>query len=815
MASETEQKVASSSHPSFAERIKMPSFAKRQVQVLPKRPTIATHGTIKQRSMHKVFGCFLDSKVECDFQTYYRREKQASVCIHMVCLTILCVVVAICGATQKATQSMEVFAASVATSPEQTATPATDTKTVDMDLFVFVSTMSFATALAFTAYVWQKRDQATFISSSSYPCDPLQLVLLLFCQANFLPVVWILIYCTQDEYSSTSSTDQTKAVFILVAQLFVDSLYFFLLLVASVAACLLRVQFAYFVLLAVESLIIVSVFSGLFFTATPERWGNYGVLFGTLMLLCRGVWESEHSCRRQFLSSTNLVNENRRLSNQNIEMKEELSGKLSYQMHYEMGDILRILCQIKLKMTPAEKRDIDKIITALITNEDLFEVTLDPAMAEHEEEVQGWLHMMAFKEPPPSFSHSPTSRFSERSLMKKPGTSHQLLRTANSRKMSRNIETEAKVANEVINKLFVKDIIEEREEFSKWLFDTIRNEFFVDVFYIDQRCASPMQAVFISCVELNDFVARLSLDINKLVAFAGAVENHYFKRNPYHNCLHASAVIIDINFYLRRLNLNVDDITFFVGLIAAAGHDISHPGVSNGFLIATRSKLAITYSDDSVLERMHVAELYRILSHEKFDIFSHLPPPEKADVRKLLIQMVLATDLSRHFPHISKLKSKKFAVSEESRGLEVSLIMETLLMLADLGHCAKPFHYHQLWANRIAEEFFRQGDAEERNNLPVSPLCDRKQANLPKSQVTFLTLLATPLFETAGEAFAIEDYAVVVKELQSNIRVWQGMIGRTESNLDSSQLKVQSRSGGSTQSTALVQPVDDLAVEDT
>lgn len=213
-----------------------------------------------------------------------------------------------------------------------------------------------------------------------------------------------------------------------------------------------------------------------------------------------------------------------------------------------------------------------------------------------------------------------------------------------------------------------------------------------------------------------------------------------------------------------------------MALVAAAAHDISHPGVTNGFLIATKSKLAITYSDDSVLERMHVAELYRILSHDKFDIFSHMAPSVKIEIRKIIIGMILATDLARHFPRISKLKSKQFGVSEEARGVQVSLIMETLLMLADLGHTAKPFDYHEKWASRISEEFHLQGDAEERRGLPISPLCDRRQAYLPKSQVTFLTVIATPLFEAAGQALSIDEYGLVLRELRNNITVWQGRI---------------------------------------
>ena len=203
---------------------------------------------------------------------------------------------------------------------------------------------------------------------------------------------------------------------------------------------------------------------------------------------------------------------------------------------------------------------------------------------------------------------------------------------------------------------------------------------------------------------------------------------------------------------------------------------------------------------------MHLAELYRILSHEKFDVFAAMDKAMKLEIRKLMIQMILATDLARHFSHISKLKSRKFAVSEESRAVDIVILMETLLMMSDLGHTAKPFQYHQIWANRISEEFFwcvrstknntnqtfltffvlhSQGDAEERNNLPVSPLCDRKQANLPKSQVTFLTIIATPLFETAGDAFQIEEFDGVKAEVHNNIKQWQGLILKSDASFRS------------------------------
>ncbi|KAI9986375.1 hypothetical protein PInf_025315 [Phytophthora infestans] len=433
-----------------------------------------------------------------------------------------------------------------------------------------------------------------------------------------------------------------------------------------------------------------------------------------------------------------------------------------------MGDILRILCQIKVKMSAAEKLDIDKIITALVRNHDLFEVTLSSTMPEFEEEVQGWLHMMDFKDHPASSGDDP-------GFMTKPGSdgrrsrhyslSNDILRVSTSRRLSTQKGTSEhfQASDDGLNHLlrsysnrddaFGAAIRPREEDLSNWLMDRLQNHFFVDIFYLEQHCLAPLQAVFIACVKTNGLIDRLDLDEKKLVCFAAAVEERYMNRNPYHN-----------------------RVTLLVALVAAAAHDISHPGVSNGFLIATKSNLAITYSDDSVLERMHVAELYRILSHVAFDVFSNMEAAERAECRKIIIGMILATDLARHFQRISVLKTKTFTMPEQAQGLELSLLMETMLMLADLGHTAKPFSYHETWAERISEEFFRQGEAEERNHLPISPLCDRKQANLPRSQVTFLTLVATPLFETAGQVFSIDDYDSVISELRNNISMWKERI---------------------------------------
>lgn len=61
------------------------------------------------------------------------------------------------------------------------------------------------------------------------------------------------------------------------------------------------------------------------------------------------------------------------------------------------------------------------------------------------------------------------------------------------------------------------------------------------------------------------------------------------------------------------------------------------------------------------------------------------------------------------------------------------------LHAADLGNPAKPESVMAVWTARISEEFFRQGDAEKKLGLKVSPMMDRTQPSIPKSQVDLLS----------------------------------------------------------------------------
>lgn len=94
---------------------------------------------------------------------------------------------------------------------------------------------------------------------------------------------------------------------------------------------------------------------------------------------------------------------------------------------------------------------------------------------------------------------------------------------------------------------------------------------------------------------------------------------------------------------LSRILTPMDALTL---LIVAIGHDVGHPGVNNAFLVTLKAPLAQLYNDKSVLESFHCAAFSQVLQ-------SHWP--KTLDVRKMMIDMILATDMGLHFDFMSKL----------------------------------------------------------------------------------------------------------------------------------------------------------------
>ncbi len=148
------------------------------------------------------------------------------------------------------------------------------------------------------------------------------------------------------------------------------------------------------------------------------------------------------------------------------------------------------------------------------------------------------------------------------------------------------------------------------------------------------------------------------------------------------------------------------------------------------------------YNDESVLENHHLAVAFKLLQQPQADILANLGSKQRQTFRKMAIDMVLATDMSKHMSLLADLKTMVEAKRVAGSGVllldnynDRIQVLQNMVHCADLSNPTKPLDIYRQWVDRIMEEFFRQGDREREQGLDISPMCDRFNATIEKSQV--------------------------------------------------------------------------------
>merc|ERR1712032_1505745 len=72
---------------------------------------------------------------------------------------------------------------------------------------------------------------------------------------------------------------------------------------------------------------------------------------------------------------------------------------------------------------------------------------------------------------------------------------------------------------------------------------------------------------------------------------------------------------------------------------------------------------------------------------------------------------------------------------------DATLWLRLLLHMADISNPLKPFEVYKLWASRVVEEFFLQGDEEKKLGIPVGMLNDRDKVSNAASEHGFINFL--------------------------------------------------------------------------
>jgi len=128
-------------------------------------------------------------------------------------------------------------------------------------------------------------------------------------------------------------------------------------------------------------------------------------------------------------------------------------------------------------------------------------------------------------------------------------------------------------------------------------------------------------------------------------------------------------------------------------------------GVNNFFEIKRKTKLAVLYNDHAVLENHHAAFFFGLTHQPEMDVLKKYNWKEYADCRKFIIEIILQTDMDKHFSYIKELNEKvdsqDFKLKEQQR-----FVITGLVHAVDIGAQSKPFYLAKLWSMKILSEFF-------------------------------------------------------------------------------------------------------------
>jgi len=257
-----------------------------------------------------------------------------------------------------------------------------------------------------------------------------------------------------------------------------------------------------------------------------------------------------------------------------------------------------------------------------------------------------------------------------------------------------------------------------------------------------------------------------------------------YPNNPFHNAAHA----LDVQYTTRRFLQLIEadgfmkEYTIWGLLIAAIGHDIGHLAVNNSFLVETAHELALQYNDQAPLENMHCAKLFKAANEPDANIFVQLQKDLYKEVRKIIIDAILHTDVTKHNDMIKELSLLYQMNSESFDALEpgpvvsdtqghMQLVVNFLLHCADLGNPMKPWPLCQRIAYLLLEEFFAQGDKEKEKGIPVQMLNDREKVNRANSQIGFIEFVIAPMVESLVNVFPHLDR--LAHYLGENIEHWE------------------------------------------
>ena len=169
----------------------------------------------------------------------------------------------------------------------------------------------------------------------------------------------------------------------------------------------------------------------------------------------------------------------------------------------------------------------------------------------------------------------------------------------------------------------------------------VSNNWNIDTFEFDLKTErNALTLIGGYCLKLYNLIDVYSIASLKAGYFFNGLQNNY-KNNPYHNAVHGADVLVSGLFLISNseISTHLSSLEMLIVIISHIGHDVSHPGVTNRFLINTQHELALRCNfyidnDISVLENMHSCLIFSMLQETDKNILENLKKNEFLLLRK-------------------------------------------------------------------------------------------------------------------------------------------------------------------------------------
>lgn len=272
-----------------------------------------------------------------------------------------------------------------------------------------------------------------------------------------------------------------------------------------------------------------------------------------------------------------------------------------------------------------------------------------------------------------------------------------------------------------------------------------------DVFLLNEiSSGQSLRYVTIDIFSRYQLMQKFKIPSLVMSNFLESMETGYEKYgNPYHNSVHAADVLqTTFNILSSSALVNwLNDLEIFATFFSAVIHDYEHTGTTNNFHIQSKSDFALCYNDRAILENYHISAAFKLMLNDSCNIINDLSRDQYKEFRQLVIEIVLATDMSFHFTQLKNMKN----VMNLGETIDKTRALSLIVHCADIGHPSKHWNLHEKWTNLLMNEFFAQGDKEKELGLPFSPLCDREKTPVALSQIGFINFIVDPSFVLMGD----------------------------------------------------------------